>query len=327
MQCLVGCSLVVEPDAVQCSITADCRARGSAFSDTRCEGNICVAVSEEDDSTPMNTDVSSASGTDEAETTEPESDTDGTRDAGASPPAVESPSSCERTSDCSAEDICLDEVCVDPFDCPVMAPEGAFSITASVQDVFGTPLAGADAQLCRNIDPECLSPVEELMTDEAGELSVAVPDGFTGYLEFTVDGYFPQLQVLPTDLSDGDQIAVSLSPTLFIDQLGLAVGAQPDPERGHLFLNLVHCYGPAEGVQITSMGADDDAIVFYVLNGVPSSQLTETTVEGSGGFLNFPAGNTAITLTHAGSLRELSKQTFVVRPSFMTVATVRTAVE
>ena len=87
-----------------------------------------------------------------------------------------------------------------------------------------------------------------------------------------------------------------------------------------MFLSLLNCYGPAEHLEVSSNRADDGTYVFYVLNGVPSADLTETTVEGSSGFLNFPSGNAAVTVTHAGTQQELAKFTYVVRPGYLTVA-------
>jgi hypothetical protein len=323
-----GCSLTIDANRVQCSVTADCRARGSQFGDSRCEDNFCVPITsslEEESSDERGSDESRSTST--APDTS-ESEQEASQDAGAPSQEVASPATCERTSDCAAEDVCFEEVCVDPFECPLEASSDAVTVTTRVSDVFGTPLPGVATRLCRNIDPGCQNPVAVLVADEEGVLTFELPAAFTGYLEFTVDQFFPQLQVLPPNPPDGTELSgVSLSPVQFVARLGLAVGAQADPERGHLFLTFLGCYGRAAGIQLSSNRSDDQSILFYVLDGVPSPDLTETTVAGSCGFLNFPAGNSAVTLTNARSQRELTKLTFVVRPSFLTVAMLRPAIE
>jgi hypothetical protein len=39
---MAGCSLVLKTDSEQCSVDADCTARGAAFADTVCTANVCV---------------------------------------------------------------------------------------------------------------------------------------------------------------------------------------------------------------------------------------------------------------------------------------------
>ena len=293
-----SCSFVLETDRVQCTVTSDCQERGSDFARSTCQSGFCVVAGE----------------------TAPRDDPD----ASSASAREEGPLTCARNSDCSEMDICVDEACVDPFACEQETSDEAVTVTVPVSDVFGRPLADTPARLCQRIDPQCLSPVEEPVTDEDGLLTVDLPPGFLGYLEFTVDSFFPQLQFLPPAPVDGASLpGVSLAPTQFILGLGAAVGAAPDPERGHLFLTLLSCYGGAEHIELSSNGADEDVIEYYVLDGVPSSDLTQTTKDGSGGFLNFPTGNTAVALTHAKTNVELAKLSYVIRAGFLTAATVQ----
>jgi hypothetical protein len=286
--CVWGCTLNLDVAREQCAVTADCRARGGEFAESTCVDSFCVDVASEED-----------------QSIEPDAPAEGT---------------CERDSDCSGLDMCVEKACTDPFDCEKRAAEAA-TVTIAVQDVFGTQMANTPSKLCRNIDPECLTPVQMLTTDAEGMLTLTLPAGFAGYLEFVVDGYFPQLQFLPNSYGDGQELpGVSLSPVEFITQLGAAVGATPDPERGHLFLSLLNCYGPAEHLEVMSNRADDETYVFYVLNGLPSADLTETSADGGSGFLNFPAGNAALTVSHADTKQELAKLTYVVRAGYLTIA-------
>jgi hypothetical protein len=298
----MSCTFVLDGERVQCEVTADCRVRGSGFANSICEDNYCVPG--------------------------PSLQNDDADESEADASALGSPSTCARDSDCTGLDICLEEACVDAFDCEIQAFEAAAMVTMPVTDVFGGALPGTAARLCRSIDPECMIPVAELVTDDQGVLAFELPSGFQGYLEFIVEGYFPQLQFLPPDPPDGAMLqAASLSPTGFIAGLGLQVGAQPDPERGHLFLTLYNCFGPAANIAISSSRSDDESITFYVVDGVPSADLMATAKEGSSGFLNFPTGNAGVTLTHGGTGQELAQLTFVVRAGFLTIARVQPEVQ
>jgi len=315
----VGCSFALDTDRVQCTETSDCTSRGSEFANTRCEENQCVRIKAPLTASPSGNDDSESD--DEIDASTPDSNPDA-----AAPMQAESVEAiaCDRNSDCDAEDICVEDVCVDPFACEIETSEGEVTVTMPVADVFGAPLAGVATKLCRNIDPECASPVSEPKSNSKGVLTMDLPVGFLGYVEFVVDGYFPQLQFLPKNPVDGAELSgASLSPTEFIYGLGLAVGAEPDPERGHLFVTLTNCYGPAEHVRIDSASADGDSIEFYVLGGVPAADLTETTQDGSAGYLNFPTGTTAITLSHSKTERELAKLSYVIRAGYLTIAQVQ----
>ena len=307
-----GCTVLADADRVQCSVKADCTRRGPAFADTRCEDHFCVAA-------PSAGDEDSTDGAGD------EDSTDGADNSTAgSPPSTD----CNDNRDCTGVNICVDKRCIDPFVCEATpASDGAINVSVPVTDVLGNVLAGVPVRLCRNLDPQCQNPVSELVTDEQGVLSVELPAAFTGYLEFVLDPYFPQLQVLPATIEDGETLPpVTLSPTEVIYGLGLAVGAAPDPERGHIHFTILNCFGPARGVEIASNGADENSHEYYVLAGVPSRDLTETTAEGSAGFLNFPPGNTAVSLTASDTHKELGKLSFVVRPGFVTMATLQLTV-
>jgi hypothetical protein len=294
-----SCTFALDAERVQCRVTADCRDRGGEFAGSTCEDSFCVPAPAEREPDEGELDASSA----------------------------ESPM-CERDSDCTGLEICHEQACVDAFACEVETVEQAARVTLPVVDVFGGPLPGTAARLCRNIDPECVTPLAEPVANENGMLTLDLPAVFQGYVEFVVDGYFPQLQILPRNPADGSVLQpASLLQTDFLVGLGLAVGAQPDPERGHVFLSLLDCYGPAANIEITSTRLDEGALTFYVLDGVPSADLTATTKDGSAGFLNLPSGNAAVELTHAETGQELAQVTLVVRAGFLTNARIQPEVQ
>jgi hypothetical protein len=215
---------------------------------------------------------------------------------------------------CPADQTCGDRwACLYDDDAPANTPS---SVIVPVRTVFGDPMPGVKARLCRSLDPECDQPEGEVSGDANGQLKVDLRDGFRGYLEITPEGFFPMLYFFPPNPATGSTLAgASLSPTQVIQGLGSAVGAMPNAERGHILLASRDCSGPAAGVSISAVRADNQAIEFYVLDSVPSADLTETTDSGSGGYLNFPPGTASLVLSDANTNEQLATVALIVRPN------------
>lgn len=284
-----ACSVLIDSEPQQCEQLEDCTERGSAFEQTECVDGYCTVIERE-----------------------------------VFPQAPEQ-ATCKEDADCDGSEACIEKKCESRWACvdgsPAASDDGALAISILVATSFGDPMPGVVGKACRSIDPSCSSPVLEAISDETGVFHLSLPADFTGYMEVVVEPFFPVLYYFPAPLRSGMSLpALNLTPAELIQGLGLAVGAAPNPERGHVLLSLQSCLGTAPGVHLSAPKADRDTIAYYVQGGIPSADRDVTTDEGSGGFLNFPPGNAVVELS-AGSLDKLGSLSLTVRPGYITNVT------
>ncbi len=234
---------------------------------------------------------------------------------------------CEEGPECREDDECpagpcVKGGCVDRWACLKNQPSPATATltrVVPVTTIFGDPLPFVPVLLCNIVDTECTAPTASLMTDEAGLLTLELEPDFTGYLDIKLDEFFPQMNFLPKLLAEETTLlAVTLSPVQVIAGLAQAVGAAPDPERGHIVMSSVSCLGEAPDVALEAPRADEQAIPYYVLDGVPQANLNATTEDGSGGYLNFRTGNATVTIETSRG-QELTTLSVIVRSSTISV--------
>jgi hypothetical protein len=228
---------------------------------------------------------------------------------------------CRQDEDCAGEP-CVKGRCVDRWAClddqPSPAREAIVRMVP-VSTIFGDPLPRVPVLVCNIVDTECTAPVASLMTDDSGILTLELEPDFTGYLETKLDMFFPQMDFLPTLIADETSIVpITLSPAPVIAGLAQAVGAAPDPERGHIVMSSWSCLGEAPNVVLEAPRADAQTIPYYVLNGVPSADLEATTEDGSGGYLNFQPGNATVNINTKNGDR-LMTLSVVVRRSTISI--------
>ncbi len=276
---LSGCTLMADADREQCATDTDCAVRGGDFSSSQCIEGYCELVA----------------------------------------------SSCGLGEGCSSE-LQGDEAelsaeawaCVDSAEPDAELPR-TLSVTVPLITVFGQPMPDVPTRLCRRLDPACTQPEAEIVSDAQGLLRLQLPGDFQGYLEIEAEGFYSQLYFLPSRLEPDTTLRnASMSPVGVIEGLGAGVGAAPDPERGHIVVTAETCSGPAEGVTLSAVRADSRAIVFYVVDGVPSGDLTATTEMGSGGYLNFPPGIASLVLSDDATSERLATLALIVRANFIT---------
>lgn len=228
---------------------------------------------------------------------------------------------CREDDECSSGP-CKNGSCVDRWACIDEQPKPAkSSITrrVPVTTIFGDPLPQVPVLLCNIVDTGCTSPIASLVTDDSGILDLELEPDFVGYLDTRIDMFFPQMDFLPTLISDKTNIVtVTLSPVPVIAGLAQAVGAAPDPERGHIVMSSWSCLGAAPDIVLEAPRADAKAIPYYVLNGVPAADLTATTDDGSGGYLNFKTGNATVEIKTKDG-RPLTTMSVVVRKSTISI--------
>jgi hypothetical protein len=102
------------------------------------------------------------------------------------------------------------------------------------------------------------------------------------------------------------------------------LGANLDPDRGHILLIAPDCSGsPQPGIAFSSPQADEKTVQFYMRDQVPLASVNDTSAEGDGGYLNFPSGIAAITARDVKTGLELATVSLHVRPGFISVSYVR----
>lgn len=230
--------------------------------------------------------------------------------------------SCADDDACPVDFACSSKSCVSRWEClsnDEVSSSSRLNIMAMILSIQGTPMSDLEVKLCSNFDPQCESPSQRLRTDANGGLSFEIDPDFGGYLETNAEGFFSQLNFIPKQLRDGMILTpITLTPREIIAGLAGVVGAEPDPERGHIVLSVASCVGNAAGVRISAPRSDENSILYYVNDGFPTADLESTTKDGSGGFLNFRTGNATVTLTTTGNL-ELSQMSLTVRSDTLSV--------
>jgi hypothetical protein len=228
---------------------------------------------------------------------------------------------CKEGAECLEEDECGDTAscvegsCVDRWACltdKVPLAEESVTLTVPLATIFGAPLADIPVMLCSTVDTDCVNPTAELVSDENGLITFELTPTTPAYLDVKVPGFFPQITFLPDFLTAPSfQPPISLSPVEIIEGLAKQVGAAADPTRGHLVVSVASCLGPAPNLVIESGRADDDTIPYYVNGGVPAPDLTFTTNDGSGGYLNIVAGAGGVTISVKNGDELFSRNVFV----------------
>lgn len=261
---LSGCSLVTDVDRTQCATDGDCVALGFAAGVCGPDGYCDEPESAE-----------SATGGDPGAG-------DPGADAGVPPDLQLGAGVAERWQ-------CLEEV---------SAEVTTVAVTLSVYDVaLGVTLADVPAKLCGLVG-DCSTPLEELVSDENGVLSLEVDSDFNGYLEISHTGYLPHLYFFPRPaVPSGELPRVVLFSTALVESQTESFGTEIDMERGFIYVGLRDCDGVAPGdVVVSASPSDESTEIAYILD-VPIPSL-ESTQEGHGSAIlsNVPVGYVAISL-------------------------------
>ncbi len=359
----IGCSIALDKTRLQCSVAADCRARGAGFSDSVCIDSLCVDKHSPD--APMSANDSGAGGDaapagrgtggkDPADGGNADSTADGgptpadgMTDGGAEAPAkdagepsVEPPPDkptepdggsltpsveCTADDECPGVELCQAQMCIDPFECelPPVPEPGMSAIRVPVVDVFQAPMANIPVKACLSLDTQCTTPLASGNTDESGVLSLTLTSHFTGYLEFQVPGFFPTLEFLPEDLPDGTTLAPVSLSPVQVID-GLAQAVGGAVDPERGHLH-VQIANCLGGAEGVALRtkAADDNTIGYYTTAGIPSADTAETSDGGAGFLNLPVGTAVVTVVDAATERRFGQYGFVVRAGFISSATLR----
>jgi hypothetical protein len=260
---VAACTLVVGADSVQCSMDSDCASRGGMFAGSLCKNGVCVAPYGLPDG-QMGYDAQ----------------VEGGGEAGPS-----GPWSCLGTTIAPVEDATK-----------------TISMAAGVTDFTMKPLTGMTVNVCYRVNPLCDSPVVPAMTTDAnGMVAWTMPYAARVFLMVTGPGYLQALSFLDPPPTSAQTAAVTLLTAGQVQGFAALVGDNYDQSKGILFVTAEDCrFGPpAAGVhyQLTlpNDASASNLLPFYVTNGSPDCAATETTSDGSGGYVNVPPGLVGLT--------------------------------
>jgi hypothetical protein len=169
--------------------------------------------------------------------------------------------------------------------------------------VSGMPMAGVLVKACRLNDISCTQPVATGTTDEAGLVSLAIPNGmegsaglgWNGYAEFTAPTIMTQDGYFGSPSSDADDSAYDYVVTPSEAQLlEEAAGVTQDPLRGIVVAVVRDCLRDiAAGVDVAVSTADSLTVEY-------NSSFVRTTTTNADGIViafNVPRGTAEVTAT------------------------------
>lgn len=213
---------------------------------------------------------------------------------------------CTRRGGAFANSICVGQLCESPgpWSClghVVWPTSGSGTVTATLTTtdlITSQPVPGVPARVCRKLDTTCAEPVlTDLVSDDAGQLSITVPQGFDGYVELSAAGAMRGSYFFNPPLTSDRQIpAVPILQATELTTFASLAGANLMAERGQLMVGAHSCLGqPTEGVRFSSVEGDDATVAFYMIKTIPSTKQSETDGSGWGGLLNLLPGSVTLT--------------------------------
>jgi hypothetical protein len=214
----------------------------------------------------------------------------------------------------------LDWSCVGSVVVPTPTETSVEFTGTAIDYMTSAPLSGATVKVCEATDLACATPLDTATTDAAGQATVTVPfgtTGFAGYFDVQQTGYLPMLRwIYPpmTALPVVDARVVLVMDTATVGMLAAVLGATADPARGHLVVSALDCANArAAGVEAEVDTADGSTTSFYIAGSLPSATATETDGTGTAGWLNLPTGPAVITLRRADTGATVAQATVGIR--------------
>ncbi len=235
---------------------------------------------------------------------------------------------CSTDGDCSARGFsgatCVSNVCVAPspvVDAEADADAGIWSCLGHVvlpaapagnvtlsfplwNAVNDAPIPGVTVLPCAKLDLACAAPLApQTVTDANGFFSLQVPGGFDGFLQVGWSLSNPtSVYINPPQVNDTPQDDTDLVTTAEFEEVVAIVGDTIDPTLGHLFIGTGDCnLDDAAGVHLALDRTAPNTLQAYLVNGLPSSDATETDSEGTYVAVNVPTGPLLVTATLAAT--------------------------
>jgi len=186
------------------------------------------------------------------------------------------------------------------------------------------PLSGLSLTLCSKLDANCSFPIAQYTSNDGGQIDVAMPAGFDGYLQAGGSGIYPALIFPPNTSKQRAPSTLPIVPASFFGTMFLGIGVTSiGDDRSVILTTALDCLGrPAPGMILNSQPTDDNTVPYVLQGGLPSSTAPTTDDTGSGGFVNIKAGSAVITSTIASSNRLAGTVAVQTRPGYLTMVLV-----
>jgi hypothetical protein len=177
--------------------------------------------------------------------------------------------------------------------------------------------------LCAKLDANCLFPIAQYQSDQAGQLDVEMPSGFDGYLQTEGDGLYPMLFFPPNTRKQRAPGTLPMVANSFFGTMFSEVGGPISPDRTAIMTTALDCMGkPAPGLMLATPQADERTVGYVIQGGLPSRTALATDGSGAGGFVNIKLGNAVITSTMAASNRPVGTVAVQTRSGYLTMVLV-----
>lgn len=197
-------------------------------------------------------------------------------------------------------------------------------VVTFLDSVTGEPPAHLQVRSCAASDLACASPLDGPFEANAlGRYAIALPRGFTGYLEIQGEGLIPTLLHFPQPLLDQH----ALAPQSWIlvredewDAYARLAGVRSLPADAGLVTGRIHdCEGNViEGVTAAPSGDDEDVSSYYFVQSLPTVGPDATDPSGEFGAAGLPQGNASFSFTIGD--RAYPDRTVIVRAGALTLA-------
>lgn len=282
-----SCSLVLSTDEPQCSIDADCKARGSAFANTTCSNDkTCVTGG------------------------------GGSSSGGSGDPRFACASESQATPDPSRE-VGLEIRYTDQA--TGKAPSDiSVRLCASTDPTCANPRDSLEGE-ASDAGTGFVSPSSD------GVISGSVEYGFEGFLEVASGTYSSTYRYTSPPLREETTLfeQILLRPeaiAFFANELS---GTYESEDHGLVFVLAQDCdRQPLAGVHFTLDEQDDSTVPFYVVNTTPTNSVTKTDALGRGGFLNVPEGIVTFTAEMEDTGERIGSASILVRAGAATTVAV-----
>jgi hypothetical protein len=189
-----------------------------------------------------------------------------------------------------------------------------FSVLSMIS--FG-PMPGVHGAVCGNLDLACQRPLGEADSDADGNLTLPLPQSFSGYIKLESEGTEPMLFFPRLPIKNGDEPQlVFLSPKGAMKDLAGLLGDNVDETRGFAVMLFSDCQEKfAAGITMEIMGATAGSHLYYSFNGSPSSTATSTDETGMVGVLNAIPGTLGVRFKRGEET--LTETSVLVRQGYM----------
>jgi hypothetical protein len=193
-----------------------------------------------------------------------------------------------------------------------------------VQGSSGTPVAGAQVQACALLDTDCMTPVSDTTSDDAGTALLSIPPVFIGYYQVTAPDFTSAILARPKPYSNEYQ-AQGLTTSSLLSAGASLVGVTQASNLSIAIVTVLDCTStPSAGivVSVADPGANERA--FYLESNVPTVSATQTdSVSGAALVFNVPPGNLTVTASFAATSQAIQTVSTIARDGWITYVEIR----